>query len=460
MRSHVALRVMINPFCALLLAFLALGCPPGQPEYSMRYSIVKLDTRSGAAMDINGSCEVVGYLRFSDTTSGFLWLPDEGIKMRDLGANTTGAYGINDYGEVTGSKRVDYYRHAYRWTEAEGVRDIGPLGAHSGIGWGISNMGTVAGDAGDADGYWRAFNWHEDTGLYFIAQAQAGSHAYGINNLDVSVGALIAGGGGSLTVEVRSWTPDGIDRGLQNVLGNGFSQANAINDLNKAVGAFEDKNDWWTACSWTASGGMKNLGGLGYQVRSFDVLFSSEANDINWLGDIVGQATTENGVRHAVLWEDDICYDLNYLAPIASSSEWVYLSEANAINNKGCIVGRGRLLVGDIGENVPYILVPVIPKELILSPSTVNGGGTVQCTVVFSGKLPIEMRVKIDLSEVSAMVGPSVSVVDVPKGEDRGQFSLHTNQMLRTRTGDVAVEVGGYRLTAPLTVVGIEVPIG
>jgi probable HAF family extracellular repeat protein len=458
--STMSTRVVVAILACLLLTFLVVGCPPKQPQYSMRYSVVALDTRSGSANDINGSCEVVGYLKFSDHNSAFLWSPDAPVKMQDLGGDTRVAYGINDYAEVTGSKTHEYFWHAFRWTAATGVQDVAPWWDNFSIGYDISNMGTIAGYSEDLSGHYRAYTWRPDAGYEFIAQAEQGSRAYGINNLDTTAGVLIAGPDANLTIEVRSWTPDGIDRGLQNVLGHGASLANAINDLNKAVGTFEDYRDWWVACSWTASGGMKNLGGLGHYTKRDRILFSSEATDINWHGDIVGNAISSSGIQHAVLWEDDVCYDLNYLAPIASSPDWVFLEEANAINNKGCIVGRGYLRVtGDDVEGVPCMLVPVIPEELILSPSTAPGGATINCTVLFSGELPVEMRISLDLSGVSSLVGPAVGVVDVPKGEDRGHFVLHTNDILRTRTGDVAVEVGGYRLTAPLTVQGVEIPI-
>ncbi len=119
-------RVVVAALASLLLTFLVVGCPPKQPEYFMRYSVVALDTRSGSAKDINSSCEVVGYLKFSDHNSAFLWSPDEPVKMRDLGGNTRSAYGINDYAEVTGSMTHEYFWHAFRWTATSGVQDVGP----------------------------------------------------------------------------------------------------------------------------------------------------------------------------------------------------------------------------------------------------------------------------------------------------------------------------------------------
>ena len=94
----------------------------------------------------------------------------------------------------------------------------------------------------------------------------------------------------------------------------GASVATALNDSGQVVGYsnVNDVNNDAHAFSWTAAGGMVDLGTLGGS-QSFpgaDVTGSDPAacvteygaQAINGNGDVVGRADTPSGATHAVLW--------------------------------------------------------------------------------------------------------------------------------------------------------------
>lgn len=67
---------------------------------------------------------------------------------------------------------------------------------------------------------------------------------------------------------------------------------------------------------------------------------NSAAYDINATDAVVGTAETSDGSPHAFLWSNGVMTDLNNL--IVPNLGWV-LTKANAINNRGDIVGVGKL---------------------------------------------------------------------------------------------------------------------
>lgn len=78
----------------------------------------------------------------------------------------------------------------------------------------------------------------------------------------------------------------------------------------------------------------------------------SYAYGINAVGKVVGRAETETGGRRAFLWNKGKMFDLNNL--IAPDSGW-FLSSANAINNRGQIVGTG----GYHNQQRAFLLTPI-----------------------------------------------------------------------------------------------------
>jgi probable HAF family extracellular repeat protein len=103
---------------------------------------------------------------------------------------------------------------------------------------------------------------------------------------------------------------------------------------------------------------------------------SSDALGINNLGQIVGTAIMDptNGTSHAFLWEEGVMYDLNTRIP--PNSGWK-LEMACAINDRGLIVGSGRLKGAErirafllIPHSIASPSPPAAPTGLVVSHAT------------------------------------------------------------------------------------------
>ncbi|MEA5508129.1 PEP-CTERM sorting domain-containing protein [Halotia wernerae UHCC 0503] len=145
---------------------------------------------------------------------------------------------------------------------------------------------------------------------------------------------------------------------------NGSSQSTGydINNKSQVVGYSDDEAVLWS------DGDVLGLGILGSNVNT-----GSVATGINDLGQIVGFSTISEASfptygRHAFLWDGQL-KDLNNLIPPNSGWE---LEDANDINNKGQIVGRG--IFND--QSHAYLLTPLSDPEPVPEPLTIMGSLT------------------------------------------------------------------------------------
>ncbi len=247
------------------------------------------------ATGINASGQVVGFSDLADGTShAFLY---SGGAMQDLGtlggppSNGSSAWGINNSGQVAGSSSLTavVYVHAFLYSGGAMhdlgtlCNDLGQCGPNS-YALGINASGQVAGQA-DIPG-------------------ETASHA-----------ALYSGG---------SWSDLG-------TLG-GNSQAQGINNSGQVVGWFYNNNINEIQHAFLYSGGI---------MLGLDTLGGSQsfAYGINDSGQVVGWSTFPpyNYTSHAFLYSGGVMTDLNAL--LASNATGWVLSQANAINDAGQIVG-------------------------------------------------------------------------------------------------------------------------
>lgn len=178
------------------------------------------------AMGINNNNQVVGH----SSGRAFLW--ENGV-MTDLGSLGTqsGAYGINDAGQVVGNTEVPgggY--HAFVWQSGT-MTDLGTLGGSYSTAYAINNSGQVVGSSQDVSNQTRAFIW--ENGVMTDLGTLGGPHsvAFAINDAGQVAGQ-------SVTADFEShaflWE-DGVMNDLGD-LGGTVSAAWGINNAGLVVG--------------------------------------------------------------------------------------------------------------------------------------------------------------------------------------------------------------------------------
>jgi probable HAF family extracellular repeat protein len=134
---------------------------------------------SGSATAINDRGQIVGISGICDQAVGrftaihaVLWEDGGVIDIGNLGGvawHTPNA--INLYGDVVGFSNFsaadggEYHPHAFLWTKADGIRDLGTLPTpfnDNSDAWGINQWGQAVGRSCDVDGNCHAFLWQDD----------------------------------------------------------------------------------------------------------------------------------------------------------------------------------------------------------------------------------------------------------------------------------------------------------
>ena len=158
---------------------------------------------SSVAFDINNAGQVVGrsfLAKFvpppvdpETGSSGFLWTRAEG--MRGIGVQIP--YAINDAGQVVGrswvARPTSISYHAFRWTAADGARDLGAFGpaGDSSAALGINEVGQIVGWSTVGVGPYYGIQgaiWTTSEGIESLASTTGIGHVRGINDHQQIVG--------------------------------------------------------------------------------------------------------------------------------------------------------------------------------------------------------------------------------------------------------------------------------
>ena len=200
----------------------------------------------GVATALNAHGDAAVY----SSTRSFVWTRAAGfIEIVGGPMQHPTAMGMNDLGQVVGALTTENReRHAFIWTAAAGMRDLGTLDlvGTNAVAMRINNHGAMVGRRLTATGF-RAFLWTE--------------------------------AGGTLDL---------------GTLGGASSFAADVNDAGQVVGNAETAAGQGHAFLWTVETGMIDLGTLGGR--------SAVARSINEHGEIVGWATDATEHIRAVRW--------------------------------------------------------------------------------------------------------------------------------------------------------------
>lgn len=154
---------------------------------------------NSAGRSINENGQVAGESDTANNNAKRAFRYTEGAGLIDLGTlggNNSSAYGINNSGQVVGESDTDTgivkftnkskrlltspiasasHKHAFLWTEGEGMIDLGDLsqsptstGRTYSIAYAINNNGVVVGYSKLKDGSGRAFRWTREGGMIDI----------------------------------------------------------------------------------------------------------------------------------------------------------------------------------------------------------------------------------------------------------------------------------------------------
>ena len=222
------------------------------------FDLGTLGGNESEALAVNRRGQVAGHSRIAGAVVKHAFLIADPGSMVDLGSLGGGgamsiAHDVNDAGAVVGLAETRTGQpHAFLWTAADGLRDLGALGAAPSIALGINNRRKVVGGSG------HAFLWTEQAGMVDLGTLGGRtSCANAINEAGCIVGASQTGETDARGLPVTHAflrTPEGgmLDLGT---LGGAHSAALAVSD---AVGAQHAAPLLWIAGhSHDASGRMR-----------------------------------------------------------------------------------------------------------------------------------------------------------------------------------------------------------
>ncbi len=345
-----------------LCAALAAACLPAA---AATYTYVEIGGGATSARSINQDGTVVGVLDDADGTRSFSWR--RGV-LTDLGAGRDAfwaasfAQGVNDSGLIVGGMFVKFSQPGHAFARPrEKLRDLG-----TGFGSGSYSLALDVNNKGEIVGQ-RSSEQAAPQGAFLFRNREfidlgtlggddripfgTNSVAYAINNKSQVVGTALPP---TYPLHAFLWQ-DGVMQDLGTLGGDQeATMARAINEAGHVAGNSPIASGAMRAFLWT-NGTMRNLGTLGGS--------HSYAYGMNDMGQVVGLSRTPDSpvanAGRAFVWQRGKMVDLNTV--VTNLPDNVTLEAANAINDRGVIVGETCSAFCEPGKSSPrraFVLIP------------------------------------------------------------------------------------------------------
>lgn len=252
------------------------------------------------------------------------------------GLSGVGPLGVSaDGGAITGTASVEGAgSRAFRWTEA-GLTTLGSLVANGGSsGNAISDDGRVVAGRADTNEFERAFRWTEANGMedLGVLPGTRTSAAMGTN----ADGSVVAGfSAGFSETKAFRWTAAGGMQDLGSLVAGGSAMGMAMSSDGDAIAGNAWMQDGNRAFRWTAGGGMENLGIAAGWSYSMGTCISGDGRAVAGYG-----GGEFSGGDRACYWTESLgMVDLNvYLASVGVDMSGWTLSFAHGLSADGSVI--------------------------------------------------------------------------------------------------------------------------
>jgi probable HAF family extracellular repeat protein len=295
--------------------------------------------------------------------SATLWQEGSVINLGTFGGNNSGAFAVNNRGQVVGAAATQLVdplssflfgfgvqqSRAFLWQNGS-KEDLGTLGGPDASASLINDRGQVAGSS------YIDSNVNPTTGIPTIHPflwengemkdlgTIGGTFVFELNHLN-ETGELVGGMTTAGDTMIHPFLWDGKKLRDLGTLGGSLGNAIWINDAGTVVGVAQDASEHFRAFIWK-DGVMSDLG-----VAAGDQCGIAYA--INASGQIVGSSDDCFGnATNALLWDRGELINLNAFVPAGSG---VQLTEAVGINDRGDLAVQGVLPNGDLHA---FLLAP------------------------------------------------------------------------------------------------------
>ena len=285
------------------------------------------------------------------------------------------AVGVSSTGLIDGYSR----QHAFLWTEAGGMKDLGALDIINGGSWAKAvsdGGGTVVGATFVPGGAVHPFIWTEAGGMRDLGTlGTLDGWSGGAGAEDVSAdGGTVVGTSELVGLDEQHafvWTEAGGMKDL-GTLGGPHSYAEGVSGDGKVVVGYSHTPDRRPnhGFVWTEAGGMRSLGTLG---GSFSEAFAVSADGQR----VVGSSTTAgNQEQHAFLWTPT--GGMRDLGTLGGRALGENISGASGISADGQTVVGYSSVAGEEG-GCPFVWTEALGMQCLdassgLSPQVRTGG--------------------------------------------------------------------------------------